>query len=372
MLLILYCLSVHLLQSASSSSPVPDTFEKYFISGASKRGAASWLVGAYEGSLPPAQRRVVAVAPQVFSAVNMGVTIPRIYQSLGNWTFALEDYWVQNVTDTIGTPDMDYLMSVVDPVTYFEELKRMNVLAISATGDEFFFLDDDLAFWTQLEEGGRAHRLMLPSCEHTLATRAVELVAAVAGYMTAIFTSQNLPHFTWQLSQNTLTAAVPGATPPSAARMFGIKTAKTSPQRRDFRMIRAIKPWAPCTAPGIAMDDDHCIVPYIWSEHKIKPVAVVPTAALAKYLGSNDMSNYDLDFSGVNTGYKAGANDTLVYSHSLEPPADGTYLAFFFEFQFPVGTTGQTLAFTTQVRVVPDTLPFPPCGKGSECHHDLV
>jgi PhoPQ-activated pathogenicity-related protein len=324
--------------STAPGTVAPAPVSKFFISGASKRGATTWLSGAFQGWLPASERRVIGIAPQVFSALQLDHTIPRIFESLGNWTFALEDYRNENVTDMIGTADMDYLVSVVDPLSYVDELKNIPVLAVNAANDEFFLPDDDWSWWHTLQHG-QARRLMLPNAEHSMATRALELAQGISAYYTTLARGLPLPQVSWHISGGTINATT--NTPPVHASMYSLKSAVTSPQRRDFRMVRAITPTAPCTAPGKEMDAGHCLLPYLWTKTDLKRV---PTA------DSNEFR----------------------YEHTAEAPADGSFLAYFFEFQYGVPGTTQRLSFTTQVAIVPDVMPFQPCGKGADCHGDLV
>ena len=60
--------------------------DSYIVSGASKRGWTSWLVGAVD------QPRVKAIVPIVLDAINFVAVEHHQYQSYNGWTWALHDY----------------------------------------------------------------------------------------------------------------------------------------------------------------------------------------------------------------------------------------------------------------------------------------
>lgn len=98
---------------------------QFVIAGASKRGATSWLAGAYDASLAPARRRVLGIIPIVFNLLNFERGISQMYESLGGWTFAFKDYVREGVTQLLRSKDMERLTAVVDPWSYREELAQV-------------------------------------------------------------------------------------------------------------------------------------------------------------------------------------------------------------------------------------------------------
>jgi hypothetical protein len=68
----------------------------------------------------------------------------------------------------------------------------------------------------------------------------------------------------------------------------------------------------------------------------------------------------------------ASAQDGLFYYQAkATPPANGNWVGFFFEVQYP-GPGPSDYRLTTQVSIVPRTYPFPPCGTGAACEGPLV
>ena len=65
--------------------------DSYIVSGASKRGWTTWLVGAVDPV------RVKAIAPIVLDAINFVDVEHHQWRSYGGWTWALHDYYDQGI-----------------------------------------------------------------------------------------------------------------------------------------------------------------------------------------------------------------------------------------------------------------------------------
>ena len=66
----------------------------------------------------PVDSRVVAIAPIVMDLL-FEAGLLHMFRSYGNWTFAFEPYWKENITQAIvGNPDgLKALGVVLDPIT---------------------------------------------------------------------------------------------------------------------------------------------------------------------------------------------------------------------------------------------------------------
>jgi PhoPQ-activated pathogenicity-related protein len=103
----------------------------YFaVSGASKRGWTTWLVGAVD------PKRVMVIVPIVLDAINFVAVEHHEYRSYGGWTYALADYVDLNITMRFDDPNMNLLQQNVDPYFYRERL-TMPKLVVNAAMDEF-------------------------------------------------------------------------------------------------------------------------------------------------------------------------------------------------------------------------------------------
>jgi PhoPQ-activated pathogenicity-related protein len=111
--------------------PELNTELDYFIvSGASKRGWTTWLVGAVD------PKRVMLIVPVVLDAINFVTVMHHAFRSYGGWTYALQDYIDMNITTRFDDPNMLTLQQMEDPYFYKDRL-TMPKLVINAVMDEF-------------------------------------------------------------------------------------------------------------------------------------------------------------------------------------------------------------------------------------------
>ena len=309
---------------------------KWMIYGASKRGWTTWLAGAVQDP------RVMGIAPIVMDMLNFTHNVPHMYEAYGGWTFAFEPYWVLNITELIGTPQLPKLASVIDPLMYKENL-TLPKLVIDSTGDEFFMPDDDYYWWGDLP--GETLRLMIQNAEHTMATGVLELLPGLWGFYVSLMQDVPRPSFTWDIAPGTgdITITV-DASPvlPSKVTLWDSTTLNTT--RRDFRLVQGDTPINPCHWIPVKIFGNSCIVPQLWGGEEVKPVS----------------NNYD----------ESGALTSVVYKLSRPMPEAG-WTGFLGELEFP-GPANQTFILTTQVSIIPQTLPFPNCGTGKACIGGLL
>ena len=131
---------------------------QFIVGGASKRGFTTWAVAAVDP-------RVMGIVPIVMDELNFVKNMHHHFRAYGGWSFALDDFFKMNVTgeanlvvkqnfklhlltydflccsDMLDDPKFQQMQDMVDVYTYREKL-LMPKLVISATGDEFFILDN--------------------------------------------------------------------------------------------------------------------------------------------------------------------------------------------------------------------------------------
>eukprot|EP00026_Physarum_polycephalum_P006511 Phypoly_transcript_06555.p1 GENE.Phypoly_transcript_06555~~Phypoly_transcript_06555.p1 ORF type:complete len:575 (+),score=94.88 Phypoly_transcript_06555:59-1726(+) len=213
--------------------------ETFAVSGASKRGWATWLHTAVDP-------RVVVSMPIVIPLLNTKANILNEWINLGEWGWALDDYTNYHVFDFAGTPEFDLLMSHVDPLSYNDRYVNKQKLVIDSTLDQFFLLDGPKYFWDQLS--GPKWLSLVPNSDHgfSIPGAAAQLSALLLLFFG--FTAQNvpLPTVTWEKVYSNSTAQgfpqikisasgfIPGLTQLSDATVWALNT--TRPGIRDFRL----------------------------------------------------------------------------------------------------------------------------------------
>ena len=103
-----------------------DVIDEFTVTGASKRGWTTWTIGAVD-------KRVKAMAPLVLDCLNMRAAFRSVictitwqatsnmfsdwWQNLGGWSFALGQYYNEDLTKYIDEPVFDKMADVIDPFT---------------------------------------------------------------------------------------------------------------------------------------------------------------------------------------------------------------------------------------------------------------
>lgn len=299
--------------------------KRWMAMGASKRGWTTWLTGA------AATDRLMGIAPVVMDLLNFTPGVQHMWQTLGNWTFAFADYLAQGVPAYFGTPAVDVLQAVIDPLVYAANL-TMPKLVIDATGDEFFQVQDDQYWWGKLP--GESLRMMIDNAEHSMATGALYLITGVEAWYWGLLTGTPRPTFSWNISavDGSITINTQGVQPNQVVLRF---TTTLDGYRRDFRLISGNTPANPCQYIPVNIFGSACLRPIIW----------------------------------VGESVAATGPNTYKLTQPLPPVGWRAFLAELYYDGVPGSNT--TYQLTTQVSVIPNTFPFPPC-SGQGCMGGLV
>ena len=85
-----------------------DPIDNFFAAGASKRGWTTWTIGSVD-------KRLKGISPIVLDSLNLETLFPQWWQNLGGWSFALEQYWNEDIMSFIGTPEFTKMSKIIDP-----------------------------------------------------------------------------------------------------------------------------------------------------------------------------------------------------------------------------------------------------------------
>jgi len=284
----------------------------FVISGASKRAWTAWLVSAVD-------RRVAAIIPVVMPVQNMVPNFSSIFRCYGNWGFALQDYVNNGITKQINQPQFKYITDIEDPINY-NRFIDMPKLVITGTKDEFFVPDQPKFFFKQLI--GEKHLVAMPNGNHrTITSRSTlpqpffYMSNSSSAFINQFTSRSQRPTYSYKLTYSNTTASVEfnvGYGTPSMVRLWQGTPPKTD--MRDFRLT-----------------DGVIIQQYNW-------------------------------FSTVLTPVSRG-----VYRASVTKPAAG-WTGFYIDAVYNTGKRGaDTFSITTEVNIVPDRYPFPPCQETNNC-----
>lgn len=233
------------------------------------------------------------------------------WQAYGGWSFALDDYLDEGVMKYLNSKKFLDLAAVVDPFSYLDRL-TMPKLLICSTGDEFFLPDSPQYFYSSLK--GENHLRMVPNAEHSLIGHQADVVLSIATFYQLVLDNTPRPQISWDLVKSNTTASITlkllDNYQPLQVKMWYAHT--LSFVQRDFRLV-------------ICDDLTHCLEPVFWYDEVLTPVS-----------------------NGV-------------YQVSMDAPQHG-WVGFMIEVLYRFGEQDD-LVLTSEVNVVPDRLPFPPCGE---------
>ncbi len=239
--------------------------------------------------------RVVAIVPVVIDVLNVEASMIHHHNAYGFWSLAIGDYFSMDIMDWVGTPQFQALMDIEDPYAYRARL-TMPKFEIWAAGDEFFLPDSSQFYFNGLP--GVKYMRCVPNTGHSLDDSDAYLT--LEGCYQSILFDTPLPQFSWTL-QTPNTIRVVATDLPTTAKLWQA----TNPTARDFRQP---------ILPG-------------------DPLAPVWTSSTLTSQGGG------------------------VYIGTVTVPPAG-WKAFFVELTYTRSGGLAPLKFTTQVYVVPDTLPF--------------
>ena len=356
---------------------------KYFVAGASKRGWTTWTTAAVDP-------RVIGALPIVMDELNFVENIKHHYMSYGGWSFALEDYWVLNLTTQFTNPKMQDMCNIVDAFEHRDKM-LMPKYVVNAANDEFFLPTDTRYFWEQMPNYEDLNRfILLPNTEHSMITGLLgnshvlklfyesmftEILPTVNAWMAQILAADqmrtrmkfgegvlkpyktieernvatmemmefsNIPKFSWDIDPDNGDITVSSEEQPLAVNVWHASTC--TPERRDWRIVNLDEP---CECGFAVPGEDLC-------------------ANLGALWASDPLQETE-----------PGSKTWVAH---FRPRTDGRYRAFYVSLSFnststssyewPLGHEG-VMDFTTTVSVVPNDFPFPDC-FGEECMGKLL
>ena len=233
---------------------------QFIVSGVSKRGWTTWLLGAVDP-------RVVAIVPVMMDELNFVRNIKHHYKSYGGWSFAFADYWALNLTLSFDNPKMQKMFDIIDPFEHRDKL-LMPKLVCDSAGDEFFLLDDTRYWWQEMPMAYELNRfLILPNTEHEYVTGILELLPGVSTWISQVLDTRlgkDIPRYNWTVDDITGDITVMTDTQPASVTLWHATTCDH--HRRDFRLINID---TPCEC-GVAYGD-HCInLQVLWSSQQLE------------------------------------------------------------------------------------------------------
>ena len=166
---------------------------RFVVSGASKRGWTTWLVGAVDS-------RVVAIAPLVIDALNSESITRHHYQAYGFFSPALDDYVRHGLfPDRVGTPEYREVLAIEDPFHY-RQRRRLSIpkYIMNSAGDEFFLPDNSRFYFSELQD--EKFLRYVPNTKHSLAGS--DARESLQAFYRMVISGRPRPRLSWQREEH--------------------------------------------------------------------------------------------------------------------------------------------------------------------------
>lgn len=169
--------------------PMP---QQFMITGASKRGWTTWLVGASR------DKRVVGIAPMVIDVLNLPAQVPHHLEFYkGVPSEQIGEYVAGGMLEQLNTPAGRKLVALEDPYSYRTRY-TMPKLIINGTNDRYWAQDALNLYWDGLPQPKWV--LYVPNSGHGLEERP-RVYATMSAFIRSLAQNKPLPQMKWQLKE---------------------------------------------------------------------------------------------------------------------------------------------------------------------------
>jgi PhoPQ-activated pathogenicity-related protein len=160
--------------------------EKFVVSGASKRGWTTWMIGATDP-------RVEAIVPIVIDVLNVEESMKHHAAVYGFWTEAVGNYYEHKILQRPRHPRMRDLYRIEDPYYYVDRL-TMPKYIINGSGDQFFCPDSSQFYFDKLQ--GEKHLRYVPNTDHGVDS-SIDAVTSLVAFYQMIIAGRPRPEVDW-------------------------------------------------------------------------------------------------------------------------------------------------------------------------------
>jgi PhoPQ-activated pathogenicity-related protein len=198
------------------------TVDGFVVSGGSKRGWTSWLVGLLDD-------RVIGMMPVVISVLDFDAMVRHHWEAMGYFSPAVGDYIKAGLIPDATGEKMRVINAIEDPFVYRGRPQmKIPKFIINAVGDEFF-PPDVTKFSYHLLPGSKQLR-MLPNSRHS--TVGTDINDSMTAWYDSLIHNRPIPEYSWTVRDDGALVVNPGTAKPSQVLLWQ----GTNPKDRDFRV----------------------------------------------------------------------------------------------------------------------------------------
>ncbi|MCC6729564.1 MAG: hypothetical protein IT208_09540 [Chthonomonadales bacterium] len=197
----------------------------FMVTGASKRGWTTWLVGA---SRDP---RVKSIAPMVIDVLNVPAQLKHQLEAYGEPSEQVGDYTSAGLIPILQSPKGQKLLALEDPYSYRDRLTQPKLL-ILGTNDRYWTQDALNLYWDGLK--GPKWVAYIPNSGHGLEDR-TRVLATLSAFTHKSAIGERWPSMSWRYGADgsATTLRVETDIPAVSARLF-----RAAAATQDFRDSR--------------------------------------------------------------------------------------------------------------------------------------
>lgn len=146
-------------------------FEKFILTGSSKRGWTSWLAAA------TGDPRIVGIAPRVFDNLNIEKQLERQMSYWGDLSPKLDDYSKRQLQLAVAHEKGKLLSASVDPIT-FRDTMKCPAYIVNGANDVYWAVDAIGLYWNELRQDRYVRPV--PNFGHEIGDRAWDVPGLAA------------------------------------------------------------------------------------------------------------------------------------------------------------------------------------------------
>lgn len=200
-------------------------FDKFVVTGASKRGWTTWL------SAASGDKRIVGIAPMVFDNLKFSDQMAKQLKDWGQYSDQIKDYTNRGLQAKLATKEGQELMHMVDPYSYRDRIK-VPTLIVNGANDPYWTVNSTSVYWNDLRQA--KYLLEVPNSGHGLEDKN-RVVATVGAFARSLSGQFKMPKLDSKMSvdrdHNTVTfSLIDKSTKPNSVAIW-----KAESSTKDFR-----------------------------------------------------------------------------------------------------------------------------------------
>ncbi len=164
--------------------------KNFVVSGASKRGWTTWLIGANDS-------RVTAIAPMVIDMLNMPVSMNYQVKVWNDYSIQIEDYVKLGIVQDIGSGSGKDITTMIDPYSYRKTL-TMPKMIIMGTNDEYWPIDNIKNYYDSIPGQNLLH--YIPNVGHSMGDKK-EAFINLSAFFGITLAKKSYPLCTWKTTE---------------------------------------------------------------------------------------------------------------------------------------------------------------------------